>query len=317
MSFAPFPPGYKIAVVGSGAVGCYYGGRLAQHGRNVHFLMRSDLAAVKKNGLTVRSPDGNFQLPHVNASADVAEIGPCDLVIISVKTTSNPDLLRLLPPLLHAETALLTLQNGLGNEEFLAEHFGAERVMGGLCFVCLNRVGHGTVEHYGHGSLSVGEFSRTPQPRTDQVAGEFRECGIKVRTVEALAAERWRKLVWNVPFNGLSIAAGGITTDQILADEGLLTLLRNLMREIIGIAAKEGHIIPESFIDVQVDRTVGMGAYKPSSLIDFADGRAVEVESIWGEPYLRGLQACAEVGRLEALYFLLKKLNTQRMGERS
>lgn len=311
MDFAAFPPGYKIAVVGSGAVGCYYGGRLAEHGRNVHFLMRGDLEAVKKNGLQVRSPDGDFHLTNVNAHGSTDEIGACDLVLISVKTTSNENLTRLIPPLLHERTALLTLQNGFGNEDFLAEHFGAERVMGGLCFVCLNRVAPGVVEHYGHGTLSIGEFGRTPQPRTEQVVSEFRECGIETRLVENLATERWRKLVWNVPFNGLSIAAGKITTDQILADEGLLTLTKNLMREVIGAAAKEGHEIPASFIDKQISRTLEMGAYKPSSLIDYAEGRAVEVESIWGEPYRRGLRAGAEVGRLEALYFLLKKITAQ------
>jgi 2-dehydropantoate 2-reductase len=308
MSLEAFPPGCKIAVVGSGAIGCYYGGRLAQHGRNVHFLMRSDLDAVKKNGLIVRSPDGDFHLSHVNAHAGTGEIGPCDLVLIAVKATSNGDLPRLIPPLLHARTALLTLQNGFGNEDFLAEHFGAERVMGGLCFVCLNRVASGVIEHYGHGTLSIGELARAPQPRTERIVSEFRECGIEAHLVENLAAERWRKLVWNIPFNGLSIAAGKITTDQILADDGLLKLAKNLMREVIGAAAKEGHEIQRDFIDLQIARTTDMGAYKPSSLIDYEDDRAVEVEAIWGEPYRRGLHSGAEVGRLEVLYFLLKKL---------
>ena len=308
----------RIVIVGAGAMGCLFAAKLARGGADVTVVDvdAARIAMLARDGITLADDQGTSCVPvHAALAQDVT--GPADLVMLFTKSMHSRTAAASVAHLAGPSTAALTLQNGLGNEEFLAEHFGAERVMGGLCFVCLNRVGHGTVEHYGHGSLSVGEFSRTPQPRTDQVAGEFRECGIKARTVEALAAERRRKLVWNVPFNGLSIAAGGITTDQILADEGLLTLLRNLMREIIGIAAKEGHIIPESFIDVQVDRTTGMGAYKPSSLIDFAAGRAVEVESIWGEPYLRGLQACAEVGRLEALYFLLKKLNTQRMGERS
>lgn len=308
MNFAAFPPDYKIAVVGSGAIGCYYGGKLAQHGRNVHFLMRRDLETVKKNGLEIRSPDGDFRLPNVNAHASTEEIGPCDLVFIALKATSNNDLASLIPPLLKENTALLTLQNGFGNEDFLAQHFGAERVMGGLCFVCLNRVAHGVVEHYGHGTLSIGEFGRQPQSRTRQVVEEFRQTGIETRLVENLATERWRKLVWNVPFNGLSIAAGKITTDRILADDGLRTLAGNLMVEVIAAAAREGHAIPSDFIEVQFERTAKMGAYKPSSLIDYAEGRAVEVEAIWGEPYRRGLRAGAEVGRLETLYFLLKSL---------
>ena len=308
MNFAEFPQGYKIAVVGSGAIGCYYGGKLARHGMDVHFLMRSDLDAVKKNGLQIHSPDGDFHLQNVNAHGSTEEIGPCDLVLISLKTTSNKALEKLVPPLLKENTALLTLQNGFGNEDFLAERFGAERVMGGLCFVCLNRVVPGIVEHYGHGTLSIGEFDRGPQPRTRQIVEEFRQSGIIARLVENLVTERWRKLVWNVPFNGLSIAGGKITTDKILADEGLRTLTGQLMAEVIAAAAGEGHTIPPEFIEEQISRTYPMGAYKPSSLIDYMERREVEVESIWGEPYRRGLRAGVAVGRLETLYFLLKKL---------
>ena len=308
MSFDAFERGYKIAVVGSGAVGCYYGAKLAQRGGNVHFLMRSDLEAVTKNGLKILSPDGNIHLTDVNVQGSTEEIGACDLVLIGLKTTANKALEKLIPPLLKENTALLTLQNGFGNEDFLAERFGAERVMGGLCFVCLNRTAPGVVEHFGHGTLSIGEFERGAQERTRQIVEDFKATGIITRLVENLATERWRKLVWNVPFNGLSIAGGGITTDLILADEGLQLLTRNLMAEVIGAAAKEGHVIPHEFIEEQVVRTVKMDAYKPSSLIDYLEGREVEVESIWGEPYRRGLRSGAEVGRLEMLYYLLKKI---------
>ncbi|OYW26819.1 MAG: hypothetical protein B7Z47_07240, partial [Chthoniobacter sp. 12-60-6] len=127
----------RIAHCGSGAVGCYYGGRLAQHGNDVHFLMRSDYEEVKQHGLKIRSPLGDFNLPHVNCHRSTAEIGPCDLVIIAMKATANEVLLELLPPLLKEKTMILTLQNGLGSDDFLARHFGSARVLGGLCFVCI------------------------------------------------------------------------------------------------------------------------------------------------------------------------------------
>lgn len=311
MNFDAFPPNYKIAVVGSGAVGCYYGGRLANRGFNVHFLMRRDLEAVRKNGLQVRSPDGNFHLAKVNAFGSTGEIGPVDLVLISLKTTANGDLEKLIPPLLHENTALMTLQNGFGNEAFLAERFGPERVMGALCFVCLNRVAHGVVEHYGHGTISIGEYGRFSQGRTRQIVEAFCESGINARLVDDLENERWRKLVWNVPFNGLAIAAGKATTDEILFDEGLRSLARKLMDEVIDSAGREGHHIPAEFAEEQINRTYNMGAYKPSSLIDYAEGREVEVESIWGEPYRRGIRAGGEMPRLEMLYFLLKRLTSR------
>jgi 2-dehydropantoate 2-reductase len=241
-------------VVGSGAVGSYYGGRLAVSGHEVHFLMRSDLEAVRRNGLRICSPDGDFHLPKVHAAATTEEIGPVDVVLIGLKTTSNEALGKLIPPLLHERTVLLTLQNGLGNEEMLAGLFGAERVLGGLCFVCLNRVAHGVVEHYGHGTLSVGEFGRAPQARMREIAGAFQAAGIDAKLVENLIAERWRKLVWNIPFNGLGIAARA-NVAEVLADPGLRKLTEGLMHEVIEAARMLGHEIPADYAQVQISRS--------------------------------------------------------------
>lgn len=304
----PIPPNFRIAVVGAGAVGGYYGAKLAHSGRDVHFLMRRDLEHVRKGGLQVRSKQGDFHLEKVECHGDTAEIGPVDLVIIALKATSNAALETLIPPLLKEGTMLLTLQNGLGNEEFLAERFGRERVLGGLCFVCLNRTEPGVIEHIGEGRISIGEFSGAPLPRTHAVAAEFKRAGVACSAVENLAHERWRKLVWNVPFNGLSIVGGGIDVAEILADEDLRYLTRRLMQEVIAAAGALGFLIPEAFVEDNIRKTEGMGAYRPSSLIDFLEGRAVEVEAIWGEPCRRATNAGAEVGRLEMLYHQIRRL---------
>ncbi len=298
----------KIAVVGAGAVGCYYGGMLARTGYDVHFLMRTDLQVVRAHGLTIHTKGEMIRLKDAKAYATPAEIGPCDLVIIALKATANPALEEVLPPLIGPETTLLTLQNGLGNEEFLAERWGAERVMGGLCFVCLNRTAPGVIEHFDHGTLSLGEFGRRPAQRTMAVADAFRHAGIEANAVENLITERWRKLLWNIPFNGLSIAAGGATVADILGDEGLRTLARELMSEALRAARKLGHSIPDSFADFQLERSWSMGPYKPSSMIDWQFGRPVEVEAIWGEPWRQGTQAGARMERLETIYRLLQRL---------
>ena len=309
-----FPRNPRIAVVGSGAVGCYYGGKLAATGQDVHFLMRADLETVREQGLLIRSTETpEIRLPQVQAYASPEEIGPVDVVLIALKTTANDALEQLIPPLLHAGTALVTLQNGLGNEAFLAEHFGAERIMGALCFVCLNRVAPGVIEHYGHGAISIGEYHRALQPRTLALTEALRNAGIAASAVENLLTERWRKLVWNIPFNGLSIAAGSLTTDLILADPGLQQLTRGLMQEVVAIAAARGHEIPADYIDFQIERTRPMGAYRPSSLIDYQEGRPVEVESIWGEPLREARRAGVDAGRLEALYYLIAQLAAARL----
>lgn len=298
----------RIAIVGSGAVGSYYGALLALSGMDVHFLMRRDLEAVRKQGLLIREVDRNLHLPSANAYGTTAEIGPCDLVVIALKTTSNAALKQLLPPLLKPETLLLTLQNGLGNEEYLAERFGAQRVVGGLCFICLNRVQPGVIEHYDTSSLSIGEFGRPPMPRTRQIVAMFGQAGVNARLVENLVAERWRKLVWNVPFNGLSIAAGNLNVTEILSDPGLERLAIKLMEEVMVVSARLGHPIPAEFMETMLHRSRTMGPYKPSSLIDHMEGRPVEVEAIWGEPLRQAMAAGVECGRLETLYHLLRRL---------
>ncbi len=300
-------------MVGAGAVGCFYGSKLAKAGADVHFLMRADLEAVRANGLTIKSThEDGIHLPAVNAYSRPEEIGPVDLVIIALKATSNAALEQLLPPLLKESTSLITLQNGLGNEAFLAERFGVERVMGALCFVCLNRTAPGVIEHFGHGTISLGEYEGAPQARTRALTEALHHSGVEARLVENLMEERWRKLIWNIPFNGLSIAAGGITTDVILQDAGLEELVRGLMRETAEIAKACRFLISDDYLELQIKRTRPMGAYKPSSLLDYWAGNPVEVEAIWGEALRQARAKGVPAGRLEALYFLLKRLCAAR-----
>ena len=203
-------------------------------GVDVHFLLRSGFDEASQRGISifsVNSEDVHLDRPKI--FRDVREIGPCDVVIVALKTTSNSALESLVPPLLHDGTILLTLQNGLGNEELLAALFGAERVLGGLCFVCLTRRTPASVDHFGHGMLSIGEFAGSPLARTRVLVEAFCQSGIDARLVDDLATERWRKLVWNIPFNGLAVAEGGLTVDKILGDPVLKARCRALMDETI------------------------------------------------------------------------------------
>lgn len=296
----------RIAIIGSGAVGSYYGGMLAHTGHEVHFLMRSDLEAVRTKGLTIHTGGETILVP-AQMHATTEEIGPCDLVIIALKATANASLDELIPPLLHEQTGLVTLQNGLGNEEYLAERWGAERVMGALCFVCLNRTAPGEVTHIDHGTISIGEFRRPASLRVRTLVDAFIAAGIEAKAVDALVEERWRKLVWNVPFNGLSIAARATVAD-VLGDDALRSEARELMSDVLDGARRLGHDIPDEFADFQIERSASMGAYRPSSMIDWESGRAVEVEAIWGEPLRQGRAAGAAMPRLSLLYSLLRRL---------
>ncbi|HXA15255.1 MAG TPA: 2-dehydropantoate 2-reductase [Opitutaceae bacterium] len=302
----------KVAIVGSGAIGTYYGAKLALAGTEVRFLMRSDLATVRARGsLLLHEKAGTTELRPVAAFGAAEEIGPVDLVIVMLKTTANGVFASLLPPLLGQRTAVFTLQNGLGSDEQLAALFGAERVMGGLAFIAATRTAPGEVTCYHPGSIALGEFGRPAQDRTRALAAQFAAAGVKTRVVDDLPGARWHKLVWNIPFNGLTITAGGITTDRLCADPLRAEEVRALMREVQLAAGRLGFVIPDEFLREQFDVTPPMGAYRPSSLVDFQAGREVEVEAIWGEPLRRAQAAGASVPRLEKLYALLKKLTVR------
>src|SRR5260370_28585566 len=257
----------RIAIIGTGAIGTYYGAKLAHAGSDVHFLMRGDLSYIRRDGICVRGEGENFRVAKVNCYNSTKELGPCDLVIIAVKATSNADLVDLVPPLLHERTMLLTLQNGLGNDEFLAEHFGPERVLGGLCFIALNRLSRTEVERYAYGHIVLGEFGRKPQTRTREVAAEFSRAAVTSTLTDALSLERWRKLIWNIPFNGLSILGGGIDTAAIIGDKDLRQATLALIDEVIAAADKCGHALPRDAWREHMKRTETMGGYKPSSLL--------------------------------------------------
>ncbi len=288
-------------MVGAGAIGLYYGARLVAAGEDVRFLLRSDFDTVTREGIRVESVAGDLQLPDVKAFRSPAEIGPVDLVIVSWKATSNHLLAEILPPLLHERTQVLTLQNGLGNCERIAEIVGAERVLGALCFVCLNRLSPGHVSHTAGGRISVGEFLNDERGRAAEIARRFNAAGIPTEAAASLAEAQWKKLVWNIPFNGLAIAEGGATTADLLASDGMEEEIRALMAEVIAAARAQGLALEDSLIDSNVERTRPMGHYRPSSMIDYVEGREVEYEGIWGEPLRRAQAAGVEVPHLERL----------------
>jgi 2-dehydropantoate 2-reductase len=304
----------RVAIVGAGAIGLYYGARLARAGADVRFLVRGDYDALReRNRISVREKGGEWEIAPVRVENAAAAIGPVDLVLIGLKATANQALPQLLPPLVGPETAVVTLQNGLGHEEQLATWVGAERTLGALCFIGMNRVGPGQLHGFhSPGSMTLGEFGRPAGNRTRAIAGLFQNAGVKCLAVDDLHAARWRKLVWNVPFNGLTIAAGGVPTDVICADPALLREARALMGEVARAAAGFGVTIPESFIETQLDVTPPMGPYRPSSLIDYLAGREVEVEPIWGEPVRRAESVGVAVPRMALLYALLRRLTLQR-----
>ncbi len=297
----------SVAVVGSGAIGLYYGGRLAGAGEDVRFLLRSDYDEVVRHGVRVESIHGDFSLPQVQAYRTAAEIGPVDLVIVAWKATANPHLREVLPPLLHPGTQVLTLQNGLGNCEAIAEITGPERVLGGLCFVCLNRTSPGVVKHSAGGRVAIGEWRQAIPGRADEIAARFKAANIHAAAAPLLQQAQWEKLVWNIPFNGLSVAEGGVTTDVLLASPAMEKEIHTLMTEVLIGGRALGLHLADELITYNIERTRPMGPYRTSSMIDFIEGRDVEVEPIWQEPLRQAKAAGAEMPHTEALLARIRR----------
>jgi len=291
----------KIAIVGAGAVGGWYGGLLALAGHEVHAISRSDHAVLQHSGLVLRDRQGERVARFRSAAAESRGIGPCDLVVVAAKATANAALPDLIRPLLGPATLLLTLQNGMGNVDAFTGLLPVERIVAGLCFVCINRIEPGVVANTHAGYIRMAAAVGPVNPAVSECVDLFRAAGVECRAEDSLEAVLWKKLCWNIPFNGLAIAAGGLTTDLIVADPALKSRARRLMEEVRSAAALRGHVISDQHIQTQFDVTEGMGAYRPSSLIDYQEGREVEVQGIWGEPLRRGLAAGASMPELAQL----------------
>ena len=311
----------KWALVGPGAIGLYYSALLIKSGVPLSIIARSDLVAMRENGILLRflqySGDdaeklylnSEFNVTPKQISADSNKVGFVDYILIAAKSTVNQNLLSSLDPLIkEGHTVLITLQNGLGNAEFFAQHFPRNPVLSGLCFVCVNRTAPAVVENYLLGRVEIGSFQDRWSECASSVVDVFNSAGIKTQLARSMSAALWRKLCWNIPFNGLSIVCGGITTDRILNDPSRRARAARLMQEVRSVSTKAGYFISDDFIQSQFDVTESMGAYKPSSLIDFVSGRSVEVEAIWGEPLRRGMAMGIDMFELQDLYESLKKI---------
>jgi len=291
----------RIGIVGTGAVGGWYAALLAAAGHDVRCLARRDYAVIHERGLRVISPSGARTQRVTLATDDPARIGVVDLVIVAAKTTANAGLPGLIGPLLGPDTTLLTLQNGMGNAEVLAGIAGPSRVVAGLCFVCINRTAPGVIETTLPGYVRMAAAKGPANERVRATVGLFAEAGVDCKAEDSLEAVLWKKLCWNIPFNGLSIAAGGLTTDRILADPSLRARARALMEEVRAAAAARGAPFTPEHLERQFTVTEGMGAYRTSSLIDYEEGREVEVDPIWTIPLERGTSAGVPMPELARL----------------
>ncbi len=300
-------------MVGTGAVGGYYGALLQHAGFEVHFLLHRDFTHVQNHGLTIESCNGDFKLPSVNAYDDASKMPRSDLVLVALKTTANDVLPDILPHLMKDSGIVLTLQNGLGSEEEIAGIVGADKVMGGLCFLCANKVAPGHVIHLDYGLITIGEYRRDGEPagiteRLIHIGRNLETADIPIQLVEDLALARWKKLVWNIPFNGLSVVENALT-DQLIKNPATRTRCEVLMQEVATAAATCARPIDNSFIHKMITNTEKMRPYAPSMKLDFDRGNPMEIESIYGNPIRAAKSKGISMPETEKLYRQLLAIN--------
>ena len=283
----------RVAVIGAGAVGCYYGARLAEAGHEVHFLLRRDYDAVASGGLHIQSIDGDIDLEAPAIARTSAEVGPVDWIICALKATSMHQAHDLLAPCVGEDTRILALMNGLGVEEQFAGWFPRTPIFGGLAFTCINRGQPGRIHHIDYGPIHIGHLG-DDESEIERAVALWSGAKVQVLTAASLLAARWDKLCWNVPFNGLTVTCGGVTTDIVMHDADLRAAAEGLMRELVaaGNADLAAHgsatlLDGDQVVASMMARTEAMAAYRPSTMIDFVEGREMEVEAIFEAPRRR------------------------------
>ena len=295
--------GMKTAILGAGALGCYYGARLAEAGHEVCFIGRSVYEPLRAEGLHVESVHGDIHLPQVQVCRKAEECGPVDLVIVCWKTTCNDQLANFLPALVGAHTEVLTFQNGMGNAEAISAFVPAERVYIGLCFVCCMMDEPGKIRHLEGGDIQFAPFvsSAAGSARARELASLFEQAHIVSTAFDHAEQIQWCKLTWNIPFNGLCVAHGGISVKKLFTLPGEDERARAIMEEVCQAAEKRGFSLPLDIVHRQMERTRIMGEFIPSSAVDYLRGRPVEYDAIWGSTLERAHAAGAVVPHWDKL----------------
>ncbi|HJR31372.1 MAG TPA: putative 2-dehydropantoate 2-reductase [Pseudomonas sp.] len=298
-----------IGIIGTGAIGGFYGLMLARAGFDVHFLLRSEFSAVTERGLHLDHASlGPLTLNPVQAYSSAADMPPCDWLLVGAKTTSNADLAPSIIQAAAPDAKVLLLQNGLDVEDSLRGLLpDSLHLLGGLCLICVHRTGPGVITHQALGAVNVGYHSGPAvdeQARMNIVeegAGLFRAAGIDAQAMPNLQQARWQKLVWNIPYNGLSVLLGASTT-PLMADADSRALIQALMAEVVQGAKACGHDMPSGYADYLFMMTEKMPDYWPSMYHDFLHKRPLELEAIYTRPLAAAKAAGCELPRIEALY---------------
>lgn len=298
----------KIAVLGAGAIGCYYGGILAKEHTDVTFIARGrTYERLKHHELVVKSIDGDFSLPvNVIDSERLQGHAAFDYILLAIKSTGIEAAIEELKALMGDGTKIICLLNGIGNEERLAEVFGAERVIGGSAFISIIREAPGIVNHVGDGKLVIGEWQSRAHQDVGLIELEKRllQAGAAACITSDIKRIKWEKLLWNITYNPLT-ALTQTRVGTALKDPDLKLLLERVSAEFLNLADKRGIIIREDYKTGLLTPDEAIQNHKTSMLQDFENGQPMELDAILGFVIQTAKQCEVSVPTIETLYHLL------------
>lgn len=273
----------RIAIMGSGGVGGYFGGRLAAAGADVTFIARgAHLEALETRGLIIHSPLGDLKLPQVKATGDPATIGPVDIVFFTVKLYDTESATSLLPPLIGPDTAVVPFQNGVDSVQAITRAVGREHTAGGAAFVAAVISEPGVIRHTANDRLIFGELDGTRSPRLERLLEACRAGGFQPRLSEQIEADIWRKFVYLSVFSGVTTVTR-LPIGPIREDPDLMVMCQAAAMETMAVAHAKGIALPRQVYD---DMLTGFQELPPqvksSMLVDLERGRPLEL------PWLSG-----------------------------
>ena len=316
MSQSPAP---RIGIIGTGAIGGFYGMLLARAGHDVHFLLRSEYAAVVERGLQLNSSvHGALHLPAVQAYRNIEDMPQCDWLLVGAKTTANAELAPLIAKAAAPGAKVVLLQNGLAVEDELRPLLSDDlHLLGGLCYICVHRSAPGVIEHQALGAINLayhsgpldGDESRLAL--VEEGAGLLRSTGLDSAAMRDLAQTRWQKLVWNIPYNGLSVLLDA-DTRRMMGNADSRALIADMMQEVVRAAQALGYAMPENYADKLLAATQRMPDYLPSMYHDFAQGRPAELHAIYEAPLAVAYAAGFDMPKVRALYQALRFIQARR-----
>lgn len=302
----------KVLIVGAGAIGGFYGALLAKAGADVGAVCRSDYDTVKLHGFTIQSHDlGTWRFIPAGVFRQAGEFREAaDCLLLCTKVIPGLDRAALIREAVSPKTTIVLIQNGVEIEREIQEAFPGNEIISGLAFICCNRIGPGSLAHLAYGRLTLGSVNGPVSPRIRELCDLFSRAGIDCQASADIAGERWKKCVWNAPFNPLSVLSGGLSTADIL--ESQEPFVRHIMEDVRRIAEAVGHSLPGQIVDNHIDSTRTMPPYKTSMLIDYEQGRPLETEAILGNALRAGRRAGIKTPYLESVYALIKLREVQR-----